>query len=96
MKHRSEQEIFKEILSYTPEHLRTIFRFREEGDAYFFDEVGHPGHYVSVQKNREKDFFVPVNADFDFTRPAGSNNYSELRVAGLYLVHAFGLTVDWE
>lgn len=96
MKYNDERTVFNRILSLTPQQLKERFAFREEMGSYFFDEIGHPGHYVVVQKSGAgKDFFTPVDADFNFVKTAGSNNYTELRQVGLHLIRAFGLTVDW-
>lgn len=96
MKYNDERIVFNQILSLTPQQLKERFAFREEMGSYFFDEIGHPGYSVSVQKSDDGEgFFVPVNADFNFARPAGSHNYPELRQIGLHLIRAFGLAVDW-
>lgn len=92
---RSERKVFQEILSYTPEHLKDIFTVSDEDRFYRFSEKRYPSHYVTVDKVPEKSFWVPVNADFGFDRPAGSNNYRELLDVGKYLVHSFGLTISW-
>lgn len=95
MRARSERNVFKEILSYTSDELRVIFDFIEEDGVYRFTERANPRHYVTVQKERTESFFVPVDADFDFVRPAGSNNYSALIDVGKRLAQAYGVELFW-
>ena len=95
MRARTERRIFKEILSYTPQQLTSIFSVSDEGSFFRFTEKGKPTHYITVDKTPEESFWVPINADFNFERPAGSNNYPELIKVGKYLVQAFGLTIGW-
>lgn len=95
MQARTERGIFKEILSYSPQQLTSVFSASDEGSFFRFTEKGNPKHFVTVDKSRKESFWVPVNADFNFARPAGSNNYPELIEVGKCLIQAFGFTIGW-
>lgn len=95
MRAQNERTVFREILAYSPLQLRDIFDVSDEGSFYRFIEKQNPSHYVTIDKTRKKSFWVPVNADFGFDRPAGSNNYDELIKVGKHLVHSFGLEISW-
>lgn len=95
MRARSERGIFKEIRTYSPDEIRATFLCTDRGSAYCFYENKNPKHWVTVDKRRTEGFWVPVNADFDFARPAGSNNYPELIDVGQYLASVFGAPLYW-
>lgn len=89
---RSEKKVFKEIMSYTPQYLKTIFSVNTEDTIHTFIEKKYPDHYVTVRNQiNPEPSIASVNADFGFKRPAGSNNYPELIEVGKYLMDAFQL-----
>lgn len=95
MRARSENGVFKEILSYSPEEIREKFEVQDNGSSYTFYEKADSKHYVSVDKEREDSFWVPVNADFGFARPAGSNNYEALINVARHMTKSFDLPLNW-
>ena len=95
MRARSERAVCREILSYSPTQLRTIFDVSDEGSFYRFREKQNPSHYITIDKTRKESFWVPVNADFGFVKTAGSNNYTELIDVGKHLLYSFGLEISW-
>lgn len=72
-----EREIFKQLLNKSKIQLRNEFDCEFQKDAHVFKEKANPDHYIRVCEKAE-EFHAPINANFDFSRPAGSNNYSEL------------------
>lgn len=88
MHNRSERQIFKEILLYTNEELTNLFEAVDDGICYRFTEKANQNNYITVNKSISG---VPVNANFNFPRPAGSNNYPELLNVGRRLAYAFNL-----
>lgn len=85
-----------ELLALSSQQMKAKFALREVDGCYYFEEIGAPGHYVSVQRrDRGIGPFIPVNANFGFVKTTDSNNCPPFRDVGLHLVHAFGLTVDW-
>lgn len=95
MRAKTERKIFEEILSYSHQQLTSAFSAHDEGSFFRFTEKGKPTHFVTVDKSPKESFWVPVNADFNFAKTAGSNNYPELIEVGKRLVQAFGLTIGW-
>ncbi len=95
MRARSERSVFKKILEYSPDQIQQKFTVEDLKSCYMFCEKANSKHYVSVEKDRKESFWVPVNADFGFDRPAGSNNYKELIDVAKHMVQAFGLTLNW-
>lgn len=95
MRFRDERKVFKEILNCPIETIPTIFSVKDDGICYTFFETAHPTHYITVDKTKGDSFWVPVNADFGFDRPAGSNNYRELIDVARHLVSAFELKLNW-
>lgn len=91
----SERAVFKKIMACTEEELKDIFTVSDEGSFYRFTKKDYAEYHITVEKDRQEGFWVPVNADFGFDRPAGSNNYRELLDVGRHLVCSFGLTINW-
>ena len=95
MDKQNEKKVFQKILSCSSMVLPTFFNVHDEGNFYRFTEKSNPSHYITVDKTRKIDFWVPVNSNFGFDRPAGSNNYPELIDISKHLIHAFNLSVNW-
>lgn len=89
MKYNDEREIFKEILSSTHQGLKANFDLEIDQKIYVFTEKRNPDNYVTV--NTSSKVNVPVNSNFNFARPAGSNNYPELIDVANHLLIAFNL-----
>ena len=93
-----ERRVFSDIISCDSELLKQRFTVRDdkENEIIKFIERNNPQHYICVFKERPIDSFLAlVNADFDFVRPAGSNNYPELLDVAKLLCKVFGYHVDW-
>lgn len=74
-----ERTIFEKLLEKTDEQIKAEFNCIDKGkNTYVFREKSNPEHYINVCGNDTGAFAVSVNANFDFARPAGSNNYEEL------------------
>lgn len=95
MKSRSERKVFREICSLSHDEIIGIFDVEDDGTCFSFLEKKNRHHYVSVEKKKEESFWVPINADFGFQRPAGCNNYKELYRVAKHLMDAFGISVSW-
>lgn len=93
----NERKVISELLRETPERLVHQFRMSQPTNrCYRFEEQSNPKHYVTVEIEKPREGFgALVNADFDFARPAGSNNYSELLDLGRKLATAFGVSPKW-
>lgn len=90
-----ERKVFEEIMTCDLKKLTDDFKLEEDGAFYRFVKNDNSKHYVIVNREKGYSFWVPVNADFNFVRPAGSNNYPELIDVGKRLLEAFGLFVNW-
>lgn len=90
-----ERKVFSYLLQLDREEIRQRFRLRIKNDVCCFQEKDNPENYVTVVKKRTDPFLAPVNADFHFNRPAGSNNYPKLLDVGRYLMKAFEESYDW-
>lgn len=95
MRANNERDIFKKIMKCDLKKITDDFEIKENKNHYRFVKKDNSRHYVTVDRAKEESFWVPVNADFDFDRPAGSNNYPELIDVGKRLLKAFGLSVNW-
>lgn len=93
--YNDEQKIFNYLLQLDSEEIRQRFRLCIEDDVCCFQEKDNPKNFVTVAKKRKDPFLAPVNADFHFYRPAGSNNYPKLLDVGKHLMNAFEQSYDW-
>lgn len=91
----SEKAVFRDLQHYSQGQLLSCFDCHFDGKVYHFTQKGNPSHYVTVAKTRCDGFTAVVNANFGFSRPAGSNNYPILIEIGHNLTDAFGYTVEW-
>ena len=72
-----EDKVINDLLKLSDELIRDMFILEEEDTCYIFREKNSK-NYISVSKKKNMDFIAPVNMDFGFYRPAGSNNYERL------------------
>lgn len=93
--YNDERKLFNYLFQLNSKKLRQRFRLCIEDDICCFQEKDNPKNYVTVVKKRTDPFLAPVNADFHFYRPAGSNNYPELLDVGKHLMNAFEQSYDW-
>ena len=88
---RDERKIFEGLLDKPEAQIKAEFDCSDEGeDTYVFRAKSDPKHYINIC-GKQRDFLAEVNADFDFKRPAGSNNYVELYRIAEKFYKAFGL-----
>ena len=93
MSYNNETKVFKQILSCTVEQIQDKFTYEDHGSSYTFIDKDNNKNYVDVKKKKiGEPFSALVNANFNFYRPAGSNNYPELIEVGKLLMDAFELS----
>lgn len=87
----NERTIFEKLLNKSEAQIKKEFDCSDDGkDTYVFRAKSNSKHYINVC-GKQQEFLAPVNADFDFARPAGSNNYEELYRIAEKFYRAFGL-----
>ena len=89
-----EERKIAELLAASYDRLKEEFVCEDLGTCYSFTEKGNAKNFVTVSKKSEP-FLALVNADFGFSRPAGSNNYPALLNVGRRFIEAFGVRVEW-
>ena len=95
MSYNDEAEVFDQILSYTVEQIQDEFTYEDYGSSYSFLDKNNKENYVNVKKKKiGEPFSALVNANFNFDRPAGSNNYPQLIEVGKHLMAAFNLAYE--
>ena len=92
----TEKLIFDALTKYTAQELENLFFIEHDEDSqiYTFSFADDSNCYVTVCKNLKSDL-GPVNADFGFSRPAGSNNYPILLDIGRALAKAYSIELSW-
>lgn len=101
-----EETILYDLAGLTPDRLKKMFTVEEQENCHWFRKKDTPSHYITVQKERKSYEGIilspgPVSCNFGFgtlfsSKCVGSDTFNPLLEVGKILVHAFGLTVDWE
>ena len=104
MSNTNEKTIFNRIAKYSTSEILSHF---QQDDAnvtlkktgihrFIYNE--NPEYWVTVSllSQGNDQYSAPVNADFGFARPAGSNNYPELLTIGRKLANAFCIELPWD
>lgn len=95
MSFNDEAEVFDQILSYTTKQIQDKFTYEDKEFLYSFLDKNDNKNYVNVNKKKiGEPFIARVNADFNFCKPAGSNNYPQLIEVGEHLMTAFNLEYE--
>lgn len=91
------RETISQLMECSADELRARFCVKQRTeDRYRFEEIENPKHFVLVSiRKPDSPFSALVDADFDFDRMAGSNNYETLLDLGRKLADAFDLTLYW-
>ena len=96
MAYQSENAVFNEIRRLPDYKIRLFFSQSKDGlyknnnSVYAFTYGGNPQKWITIHK-----YSMVGNADFGFSKSAGSNNYPILIDIGQQIAHAFDLDLAW-
>ena len=89
--YNNERTVFSTLLNMSNQELFNSFKCVIDGDVVTFTSHQNDEYYITVNRHREP-FLARVNADFNFGRPAGSNNYPEMNQVADKLLAAFHIS----
>lgn len=97
MTKNNPRKTITQLMQCSVNELRDRFCVKRPTEGcYRFEEIENSKHFVLVSVKKTDDpFSALVDADFDFDRMAGSNNYPQLLDLGRKLADAFDLPIYW-